>query len=125
MVPQYEHVAVGGERLPGVRDEVRKRARVNHRALAEVLLERTEPLLGHLVALVGRAAHDGVLPARRATRLDDDVHVLGDVRMEHLVEISGRHPAARLEVARADVHHDRDGVLTAALEHGAFGAGEL
>ena len=45
--------------------------------------------------------------------------------VQHLVEVGGGHAALRLEVGRADVHHDRHRVGAVALEDRALGAGGL
>ena len=69
------------------------------------------------VACQRSAAHDIVRPALRTAGLNDDVEVLvGEVRMEDLIEVRRRHTGLGLEVRADEVQHEGDLVLAVALQ---------
>ena len=120
VIPEDQLVAVGGEVLGAVRDKVRERVRVGHRAGARVVLEHLQVAGDDLVDLVAARADDVVVPARAAARVDDQVHLVADRGARHLQQVLGGHAAAGLEVGAAHVDHDRHDVLVPAADRREF-----
>ncbi|MPN22697.1 hypothetical protein SDC9_170080 [bioreactor metagenome] len=93
MIPEDEHVAIRRKLACAELDEVRKRVRVYHGALANICVERFQTALFDAEPLVGVALDDLVLPVGGAACLQNDVDVAAKCGVHHLFQIGGRHAA--------------------------------
>ena len=111
VVPEDEHIAVRGEVLIAVADEVRERRGLRHGDAARVLHKALEAVavraLRKLVYLVHGVGHYAVAPVGAAAGIDHDVHVAAQRGLRHLAEIGGGHAAPRLKVGAAHIDHHR------------------
>ena len=107
VVPEDEEVAVRGVLFGSPRAEVRDLALVEHRALSGVLDEACLAILEDPPLARGGVGLRREGPLGRTARLQDHVHVVAEVRLEHLLDVGGCRAVAGLEVRPTHVDHHR------------------
>ena len=117
MIPHDERIPIRRERFLTVPDEIRECRGVGHGALADVFVKPLQPIACDLIALVRGIADHAVHPFFAAARFHDQIDLIGDLGLQHLVQVVCRHAVIGLEIRAAHVDHNRKHV-SAAAAHG-------
>ena len=122
VVPEGHGDVVGGVVVIGKGQKVLQRARVAHVG-GVLLLDEAQALAVIEPALELAGVHLVVLPLGRAAGLDDDVHILGQLYLQHLRQIGGGTAVVGLQVAAAEIPVDGPAAVSAVLCAGVAAAG--
>ena len=112
MVPEHEHVMIGGVVLHAPCQEVGERVRVAHRRARLLVLEEQLAVV-HLVALDLRGVDQVVLPFIGASRLQHERGALREIGFLQLDDVVGGIAGLAFQVRSAHVHEHGPGVVRA------------
>ena len=119
MIPEYQHIAVSGIFAAAIPYKLGKRGRIGHGLVADVLLKALDTAVSDPVNLIGGIGDNRILPLLGAARFDDYVKMLVvKRRVQHLIQVIGRHAVLGLKVRTAKVNHNRYLIISAALDGG-------
>ena len=123
MIPKDEHIPVCREILIAVTDKLRQSVCIRHAFISCILFQQIQAVSLDLIDLVYAAAHLTVLPLRRSTGIEDQIDIVPDSCIQHLLNIHGCSSAAGFKIdykgeiveeSYADIYHDRRDIISVA-----------
>ena len=118
VIPQDELHPVGREMLRAIADEAGQGVRIRHGIAAHVLLQTVQRSVTDLINLIDRTADDIVPPPPAATRKDDQIHLIAELRLGHLLQIRRTHAVLAFQIRAAQIDQNGDRILLSAQNPG-------
>ena len=120
VIPEDQAHPVRLEILLAEFDKGSQRGRIRHAGIPRVIHQAGQAAVLDLIDLVDAAADHVVLPSAGAAGENDQVHLVADLRVQHFLQVAGRHAVLAFQVRAAHIHEDRHRILVASFDHGIF-----
>ena len=121
MIPEYEHISVGGVIAVGIVDELGKGLRIRHGLGTHVILETLKfAVTKNSVDLVYGGRNGTVLPLFASAGINDDVYIVGKSGISHLHKVIGSHAGPGFKIGTAQIDHYGHHILTISKDGGIF-----